>query len=88
MYWSGLAFPSPGDLPNPGIKPHALQADSYYPATREAPKHVWCAFIKIIQALLLTFCATDHHLPDRYPKKWPGRIINSNLYLPYSILHF
>ena len=20
-YWSGLAFPSPGDLPNPGIKP-------------------------------------------------------------------
>ena len=20
-YWSGLTFPSPGDLPNPGIKP-------------------------------------------------------------------
>ena len=29
-YWSGLLFPSPGDLPNPGIKPGspALQADS------------------------------------------------------------
>ena len=29
-YWSGLPFPSPGDLPNPGIKPEspALQADS------------------------------------------------------------
>ena len=29
-YWSGLAFPSPGDLPDPGIKPGspALQADS------------------------------------------------------------
>ena len=28
-YWSGLLFPSPGDLPNPGIKPWcpALQAD-------------------------------------------------------------
>jgi len=28
-YWSGLPFPSPGDLPNPGIKPGslALQAD-------------------------------------------------------------
>ena len=26
-YWSGLPFPSPGDLPNPGIEP-ALQADS------------------------------------------------------------
>ena len=22
-YWSGLAFPTPGDLPNPGIKPEA-----------------------------------------------------------------
>ena len=29
-YWSGLPFPSPGDLPDPGIKPGspALQADS------------------------------------------------------------
>ena len=28
-YWSGLPFPSPGDLPNPGIKPRsALQADT------------------------------------------------------------
>ena len=28
--WSGLPFPSPGDLPNPGIKPEspALQADT------------------------------------------------------------
>ena len=30
QYWSGLPFPSPGNLPNPGIKPRypALQADS------------------------------------------------------------
>ena len=29
-YWSGLPFPSPGDLPNPGIKPRSptLQADT------------------------------------------------------------
>ena len=29
-YWSGLPFPSPGDLPNPGIKPGspALQGDA------------------------------------------------------------
>ena len=29
-YWSGLPFPSSGDLPNPGIKPRspALQTDS------------------------------------------------------------
>ena len=29
-YWSGLPFPSPEDLPNPGVEPGspALQADS------------------------------------------------------------
>ena len=29
-YWSGLPFPSPGDLPNPGIEPAspALEAGS------------------------------------------------------------
>ena len=29
-YWSGLPFPSPGDLPDPGIQPGspALQADA------------------------------------------------------------
>ena len=29
-YWSGLPFPSPGDLPHPGIEPGspALQADA------------------------------------------------------------
>ena len=29
-YWSGLPFPSPGDLPNPGIKPGSptLEADA------------------------------------------------------------
>ena len=30
QYWSGLSFPSPGDLPNPGIEPGspALQVDA------------------------------------------------------------
>ena len=30
VYWNGFLFPSPGDLPDPGIKPRspALQADS------------------------------------------------------------
>ena len=35
--WSGLPFPSPGDLPNPGIEPGSptVQADSTVWATRE-----------------------------------------------------
>ena len=34
-YWSGLPFPSPGDLPDPGIKPRSptLQADTSGPIT-------------------------------------------------------
>ena len=48
-YWSGLPFPSPGDLPNLGIEPGspALQTDALLSeplgkpareATREAPR--------------------------------------------------
>ena len=35
-YWSGPLFPSPEDLPNPGIKPWSstLQADSLPPYTK------------------------------------------------------
>ena len=39
-YWSGLQFPSPEDLPNPGIKPRssALQVDSLPPKPPEKSK--------------------------------------------------
>ena len=32
-YWSGLPFPSPGDLPDPGNEPRSptLEADAYEP---------------------------------------------------------
>ena len=26
VYWSGLPFPTPGDLPNPGIEPTSLMS--------------------------------------------------------------
>ena len=39
-YWSGLTFPSPGDLPNPEIKPRspALQTDSLPPEPPGKPQ--------------------------------------------------
>ena len=47
-YWSGLPFPSPGDLPDPGIEPMspALQADA---KTSEPPGEpaIAIAIIKI-----------------------------------------
>ena len=38
-YWSGLPFPSPGDLFDPGIKPgsHTLQADTLPSELPEKP---------------------------------------------------
>ena len=38
-YWSGLAFPSPGDLSDPGIEPRspALQVDSLSLSYQESP---------------------------------------------------
>ena len=39
-YWSGLPFPSAGDLPDPGIEPgsSALQADSLQSEPLGKPK--------------------------------------------------
>ena len=49
-YWSGVPFPSPGDLPNPGIKPEspALQADalpSEPPGSLKCIYHIQSVFI-------------------------------------------
>ena len=41
-YWSELLFPSPGDLPGPGVEPRcpALQADSLLSEPPEKPINV------------------------------------------------
>ena len=48
-YWSGLPSPSPGDLPDPGIKPRSptLWADSLPSEPPGKPNHKpWCFIIK------------------------------------------
>ena len=41
-YWSGLPFPSPGDLPDPGVEPGspALQADALPSVVILGPKNI------------------------------------------------
>ena len=41
-YWSGLPFPSPGDLPEPGIEPRSpiLQADTLTSAPPGKPQNL------------------------------------------------
>ena len=43
-YWSGLPYPSPGDLPNPGIEPGspALQADALTSEPPGKPGYLPC----------------------------------------------
>ena len=50
-HWSGSPFPSPGDLPNPGIKPRspALQADSLPAEPRGKPKNTGVGSLPLLQ---------------------------------------
>ena len=57
-YWSGLPFPSPGDLPNPGIEPGSptLQADaltSELLGKQECPNHRIIALISHASKVML-----------------------------------
>ena len=56
-YWSGLPFPSPGDLPNLGIKPGSptLQADAL-PSEPPGKPIVWICHI------LFIYASVDGHL--------------------------
>ena len=47
-YWNGQPFPSPGDLPNPGIEPRspAFQADSLPGDPQGSPRILeWVAYL-------------------------------------------
>ena len=57
-YWSGLPFPSPGDLPDPGIEPRSptLQGDAL---PSEPPGKI---MLKILRARLQQY--VNHELSD------------------------
>ena len=66
-YWSGLPFPSPGNLPNPGIKPGslALEADAL---TSEPPGSSREMYSLVVYWLSL--CAPDTGYPGFDPWVW------------------
>ena len=55
-YWSGLPFPSPGDLPNPGIEPKslALQADSLLSEPAGKSKNTRLGSLSLLQWMFPT----------------------------------
>ena len=50
VYWSGLPFPSPGVLPNPGIKlaSPALQVDSFLLSRYGSPLDILLFAVKFV----------------------------------------
>ena len=60
-YWSGLPLPSPGNLPDPGIKPASLvsptlQADSLLLSHQGRPASDKCAVLCLATQSSLTLC--------------------------------
>ena len=55
-YWSGLPFPSSGNLPNPGIKPRspALQTDSLPAEPQAKPKNTGVGSLSLLQLIFPT----------------------------------
>ena len=55
-YWSGWPFPSPGNLPNPGIEPRspALWADSLTPEPPGKPENTGVGSLSLLQQIFLT----------------------------------
>ena len=56
-YWSGLPFPLPGDLPDPGIKPSSpeLQADTLPSEPPGEPGGLGCHFLFLFCCLNFAF---------------------------------
>ena len=52
--WDGYPFPSPGDLPNPGIEPKSptLQVDSFLDEPQGKPKNTGVGSLSLLQWIL------------------------------------
>ena len=69
-YWSGVPFPSPGDLPDPEIKPgySALQAD----ALPSEPPGKLKVKVKVAQSCLFAIPWTIESMEFSRPEYWSG----------------
>ena len=75
-YWSGWPFPSPGDLPNPGIEPRspALQADSLPAEPPGKPKNPGVGSLALLQRLFLPQESGSPAFPrDSLPTELSGK---------------
>ena len=99
-YWSGEPFPSPEDLPNPGIKRRspALQADSLLAGPPEKPKKTGVGSLSLLRGIFLTLESNQGLLHCRQILyqlihqgnlyiNWELRIKVTFLSLSYSVIY-
>ena len=56
QYWSGLPFPTPGNLPSPGVEPGSLAAPALADGWILYPCAIWEAPIQLERWSLPRFC--------------------------------
>ena len=80
-YWRGLPFPSPGDIPGPGIEPGSptVQADSLL---SEPPGKPYESLIVINQLNVMRYIASP--LPAIFPTEILTRLYKFKT-LPFSL---
>ena len=65
-YWSGLPFPTPGDLPNPGIKPTSLRSPalaSRFFTTSATWEALFCSWVLSCFSCVQLCNPMNHGLP-------------------------
>ena len=103
-YWSGLSFPSPRGLPDPGIEPGppTLQADSLLPEPPGKPMDHPCSCLKLSLPILsqvvknsmvavLSFSShlTSHTLLDPLPSAFISMLLGwCKSKCNFALLHF
>ena len=96
-YWSGLPFPSPGDLPNPGMEPRSplLQVDSLPAEPQGKPRNTGVGSLPLLQGLFLTQGLNRHPLYCRwilyqlsYQRSWHINSIINQIFLSGTVVKF
>ena len=69
-YWSGLPFPSPGDLPDPGIEPGLLHCRQtlYHGSHQGSSSSQWCH--PTISSSVVSSCLQSFPASGSFPVSW------------------
>ena len=79
-YWSGLPFPSPGDLPDPGIGPASLASPSLAGRffTTKPPGEETLTSIILDHSILVLEKACGSHHPVSLVHRWEGEALRGH----------